>query len=134
MGMNKDEYTERVIRYLLEDTHFYYYKGWGGNLIAIDFPMYEETTLFYEFDRIIEFYNGQKWELGADDIKYMTSTYGITDKDEIIELFQVYKFRLAEMILPLIDEVLSQDNSLNESVMSSDDYINRVLEYLLYTQ
>lgn len=136
MGINKDEYIENVIRYLLEDTHFYHYKGWGGgynggNLIAIDFPMYPEETLFYEFDIIINLYNGDEWVVGSEDIKYINNTYGITDIKEITEIFQVYKFRLAEMILPLIDEVLSQDNTLNESVISRDDYMDRIIDFMI---
>jgi len=132
----KNDYLDKIVNFLIEDTEYEIYvnrfSDHSETKVEIWYPSTGEDEAPYDYS-IYDIYNwsdGEEWILsGGDDIDTVCSTYNICDTDTIQELYNRYIQKLSIIIIEEVE--LKNGDSINESVDRKDEYLNKIVEFLV---
>jgi len=132
----KNDYLDKIVDFMIDDTEYNIYvnrfSDHSETKVEIWFPSTAEDEDPYDYS-IYDIYNwsdGEEWILsGGDDIDTVCSTYNICDTDTIQELYNRYIQKLSIIIIEEVE--LKNGDSINESVDRKDEYLNKIVEFLV---
>ena len=132
----KDDYLNKIVNFLIDDTEYRIYTNrfsdHSETKVDIWFPSTntDEDGYSYSIYDIYNWLNGTSWVLsGGDDIDTVCSTYGICDIDIIQELYNRYIQKLSTIIYE--EMLLKNGEFINESVDRRDEYLNKIVDFLV---
>ena len=132
----RSDYLDKIVDFMVNDTEYRIYTNRydRSSTVVVDiwFPSNTDNGYTYNKHEIYEWTVDSEFNLDeGEDVDFICDTYSICDINTIQEIYNRYIQKLSSIIYNEMLEVERHNDSINESVDRKDEYLNKVVEFLV---